>query len=97
MALRHQSSGWCLRSIYATLDTMGDARRGNSSADVLDTHARYTYEVLPLGYHGIRCVIRAPASASFIGHVPGMVAEHWLRYHEAHQVVGVISPRLWSV
>ena len=38
MALRHQSSGWCLRSIYATLETMTDAPRGTPSVDVLNTY-----------------------------------------------------------
>ena len=38
MALRHQSIGWCLRSIYATLDTMRDAPRGTPSVDVLNTY-----------------------------------------------------------
>ena len=38
MALRHHSSGWCLRSISATLDTMRDAPRGTPSVDVLDTY-----------------------------------------------------------
>ena len=40
MALRHQPIGWCLRSTYASLDTMRDAPRGTPSVDVLATHGK---------------------------------------------------------